>query len=188
MTRLPVVLTLFRLVAGAAFLPLVLWRAPAWWLAALLVAGLLSDIADGMIARRLGLATLALRRLDSRTDIIYYGCAAAAAMIRTPLPMARLWPWLAAYGVLFVTRNVADYLRYHASPSYHMWSGKLWSVILFVHLVALFCGKHAFFLVPMAFAFYALNAVEGIIATLVLPQPRTDIPTVWHALNLARGA
>ncbi len=186
MKHLPLALTLFRAVAGAAFFPLVLWQAPAWLRVTLLGTGLLSDIADGMIARRLGIATLALRRLDSRADIVFYGCAVVAAMVCTPIPLARLWPWLVAYGLLFVARNFADYLRYHASPSYHMWSGKLWSVILFTHLVVLFCGARAFFLVPLAFMFYALNAVEGIIATLVLSQPRTDIPTVWHALTLAR--
>ncbi len=90
---------------------------------------------------------------------------------------------MAAYGLLFVARNLVDYLRYRASPSYHMWSGKLWSVILFVHLVVLFCGAQAFFFLPLAFAFYAVNAAEGILASLVLPQPRTDVPTVWHALT-----
>ena len=180
MSRLPVALTLFRLVAGVALLPLVLWRVPAWLLVALLVTGLFSDIADGIIARHLGVATLALRRLDTRADMIFYGCAVAAALVYASFPLARLWPWLAAYGLLFVARNLVDYLRYRASPSYHMWSGKLWSVVLFVHLVILFCGAHAFFLLPLAFALYALNAVEGIVASLVLPQPSSDIPTLWH--------
>ena len=183
MSRLPVALTLFRLTAGAAFFPLVLWHVPAWLLIALLVAGLLSDIADGIIARRLGMVTLKLRRLDTRADIVFYGCAVTAALLHASFPLARLWPWIAAYGLLFMVRNLVDYLRYRASPAYHMWSGKLWSVVLFVHLAALFCGARAFFLLPLAFALYAANAAEGIIASLVLPQPCTDVPTVWHAFT-----
>ncbi len=186
MTRLPVALTVFRLIAGIAFLPLALLRVQAWPLVALLFAGLLSDIADGIIARRLGIATLSLRRLDTRADMAFYGNAAAAALVCATFPLARLWPWLVAYLILFALRNLVDYLRYRASPSYHMWSGKLWSVVLFVHLVVLFCGSQAFFLLPLAFAFYAINAVEGIVATLVLPQPCKDIPTIWHAFILAR--
>ncbi len=184
MSRLPIALTLFRLAAGAAFLPLVFWRAPARLSIVLLVAGLLSDVADGIIARRLGVATLALRRLDTRADIVFYGCAVVAALVHTSFPLARLWPWLAAYGLLFVARNLVDYLRYRTSPAYHMWSGKLWSVVLFVHLVTLFCGAQALFLLPLAFACYAVNAAEGIVASLVLPQPCTDVPTVWHAFVL----
>ena len=186
MRRLPVALTLFRLCLGFAFLPLALWHVPASLLVALLVAGLSSDVADGIIARRLGVATLALRRLDTRADMVFYGGAAVAALVHASLPMVRLWPWLTAYGMLFVTRNFIDYLRYRASPSYHMWSGKLWSVILFAHLVTLFCGAQAVFLLPLGFTFYAVNATEGIIATLVLPQPRVDVPTLWHAFAIAR--
>ena len=187
MTRLPIALTLFRLVAGAAFFPLVLWRFHASLLVALLVAGLLSDVADGIIARRLGIATLALRRLDTRADMVFYGCAAAAALMRAAFPLAHLWPWLAAYGLLFVARNLVDYFRYHASPSYHMWSGKLWSIVLFVHLVFLFCGRQALLLLPLAFALYAINAIEGIVASLVLPHPRSDIPSLWQVFALRRS-
>lgn len=187
MTRLPLALTMFRLLAGVAFFPLVLWRVPAWLLVALVLAGLLSDIADGIIARRLGVATLALRCLDTRADMVFYGCAMVAALIRTSVPLARLWPWLTAYLLIFVVRNLVDYLRYRASPSYHMWSGKLWSIVLFTHLVALFCGTRALFLLPLAFVLYAVNAVEGMIATMILPRPSKDVPTVWHAFTLARS-
>ena len=188
MTRLPVALTLFRLFAGAAFIPLVLWHVPARLLVVLLVAGLVSDIADGIVARHLGVSALVLRRLGTRVDMLFYGCAVTGALIRASFPLGHLWPWLSAYFLLFVARNLVDYLRYHASLSYHMWSGKLWSVILFAHLVVLFCGAQALFFLPLAFALYAVNAAEGIIPTLVLPQPRTDIPTVWHAFELAHNA
>ena len=185
MSRLPLTLTLFRLFAVTAFLPLVLWQVPAWMLVALLLAGLGSDIADGIIARRLGVATLALRRLDTRADMVFYGCAVIAALIRASFPLAHLWPWLAAYLLLFVIRNLVDYSRYRASPSYHMWSGKLWSIVLFAHLVALFYGTQVLILLPLAFVLYAINTVEGIVATLILPRPSKDVPTVWHALTLA---
>ena len=182
--HLPLALTLFRLVAGIAFLPLVLSRTPAFLLVTLLVSGLLSDIADGIIARRLGVATLASRRLDTRADMVFYGCAVVAALVRAAFPPERLWPWLAAYGSLFFGRNLVDFLRYRASPSYHMWSGKLWSVVLFAHLVCLFCGERVFLLLPLAFALYAINAVEGIVASLVLDRPGKDVPSLWHAFAL----
>lgn len=186
MKRLPPALTFFRLVAGVGFVPLVFCHAGAGFLVALLLAGVASDVADGVAARRLGIATLALRRLDTRADLVFYGFATAAALATTPVPAAVLLPWCAAYFSLFLLRNLVDYFRYRASPSYHMWSGKLWSVVVCVHLGLLFCGRSAFFLLPVAFMLYALNAVEGIIASLVLPTPCQDIPSVWHVLKLPR--
>lgn len=179
----PSILIYFRLIAGISFIPLVLCHAYSALLVTLLIAGLLSDIVDGVVARHLGVATLALRRADTKADLVFFGCTTIAALTKSALSWIYLWPWLVAYGTLFATRNIVDYLRYQASPSYHMWSGRLWAVILCVHLAALFYGIHALFLLPIHFGLYAINAAEGIIASLVLPVPSSDIPSVWHVLR-----
>jgi CDP-diacylglycerol--glycerol-3-phosphate 3-phosphatidyltransferase len=44
-----------------------------------LVAGFLSDAYDGILARRLGVATESLRRLDSLADTLFYAAALAVA-------------------------------------------------------------------------------------------------------------
>ena len=187
MNRLPLALTFFRLVAGVGFVPLALYHVGAGSLVALLLTGLASDVADGVLARRLGAATLALRRLDTRADLVFYGFVTAAALASTPIPLTVFLPWCAAYLSLFLLRNLVDYFRYRASPSYHMWSGKWWSAVVCMHLALLFCGRSAFLLLPVAFALYSLNAAEGIIASLILPAPLRDIPSVWHALKLPRS-
>ena len=72
-------LTLLRM----ALAPVVLWLAfhrpsgPAF--AACLAAAFVSDVFDGVIARRLHVATPGLRRLDSAADSVFYLAATAAA-------------------------------------------------------------------------------------------------------------
>ena len=184
--RLPLALTLFRMLAGPTLVLLGLYDASLGPLIILVAAGLASDIADGIIARRLGVASLGLRRLDTQADAIFYGGATAAAVLRAPDLLCLWLPWLAGYIGLFVLRNAVDFHRYRASPAYHMWSGKLCSLLVVGCLVTGLLGIRAAFLPPLAFALYAINAVEGVIATLVLPTPCRDIPTVWHALIRAR--
>jgi len=46
---------------------------------AAMTIGLLSDIFDGIIARRLGVATPSLRRLDSQTDAAFWLAVLASA-------------------------------------------------------------------------------------------------------------
>ena len=46
---------------------------------ACLIAAFLSDVFDGIMARRLGIATPRLRRLDSLADSLFYASAAFAA-------------------------------------------------------------------------------------------------------------
>ena len=68
-------------------------RAPQWVYFPILVIGTLSDIFDGILARRLGVATQRLRRYDSVTDIVYYLLILAAVWIaRRPLIFAS---WIA---------------------------------------------------------------------------------------------
>jgi phosphatidylglycerophosphate synthase len=58
------------------FAPLVIWLAfhggAGWMIAACIVAEVVLDIFDGMVARRLGVATPFLRRIDSVVDTIFY--------------------------------------------------------------------------------------------------------------------
>ncbi len=50
-----------------------------------LIAAFLSDYFDGVIARRLGVATPGLRRLDSAADSVFYLAASPSPGICTPM-------------------------------------------------------------------------------------------------------
>jgi len=72
MIAIPASLTLLRLFLGPLALWLAFTDAPRSVYAVILVAGLLSDYFDGVLARRLGVAREWLRRLDSTVDVIFY--------------------------------------------------------------------------------------------------------------------
>ena len=74
MKRLPYLLILFRFLLA----PTILWVAykaeeptARLWIVVFIVLGLLSDIFDGIIARYMGVCTVAMRRMDSQTDLIF---------------------------------------------------------------------------------------------------------------------
>lgn len=69
-----------RLLLGPIALACALTNVPRWIYLPILVAGTLSDIYDGILARSFGVATPALRRYDSVTDVIYYLFILAVAM------------------------------------------------------------------------------------------------------------
>jgi phosphatidylglycerophosphate synthase len=186
-TRVPPALIVFRLVAGIA-LPLLAWlHTPPSALAALLVLGFLSDVFDGLLARRLGTDTLPLRRLDTRCDIVFALGAVLASLIANPSSGSQWFPWIWGYLALFLLRNAVDYLKYRASPSYHMWSGKLWSAVIYLAIFAALIGAAKPWLSTAAFCIYAINALEGIAASLVFSRPAKDIPSIWHAFRLRKS-
>jgi hypothetical protein len=69
----PLALTISRL----ALAPFMAWLALSGngsdvWLVVCLYIGMLSDLLDGIVARRLNVATPALRRFDSRVDLVFW--------------------------------------------------------------------------------------------------------------------
>lgn len=86
--RLPEHLTTFRLLLGPVLLASSFFgEHPRFFLFALL-AGLLSDIFDGILARRFGVATDALRAYDSRADLVFWLCVLATTWVVRPAEVA----------------------------------------------------------------------------------------------------
>jgi CDP-diacylglycerol--glycerol-3-phosphate 3-phosphatidyltransferase len=79
--RVPVALTTLRLLLGPIALACAHAGVNRFVFLPILVAATLSDIFDGILARKFGVATPGLRRYDSITDIIYYLFLLAVAWI-----------------------------------------------------------------------------------------------------------
>jgi CDP-diacylglycerol--glycerol-3-phosphate 3-phosphatidyltransferase len=87
-----------------------------------LVAALLSDVFDGIVARRLGIATPGLRRLDSVADTVFYAAATFAAWHLYPEAITRRTVPLVALALLEIGRYAFDAAKFRREASYHMWS------------------------------------------------------------------
>src|SRR5947207_7151925 len=77
----PEVLIAFRAACAPAIFVLACFGAPGSWLAAVLLAACVSDILDGIVARRMGCATPGLRYADTVVDTVFYVTAAIALRI-----------------------------------------------------------------------------------------------------------
>jgi len=184
---IPFSLVWLRLALSVVFPANFFLGGPGWLDLAALLVGLTSDIFDGVLARRWGTVTPALRRYDSNVDTIFYGTAGVTAVA---MNAAWLAPWrmaLLAMFALMIAQNVINGFKYGRQPAYHMWSGKLWSIVLVVALGGLFLSAPLASAIDGVVVLGILNSLEGIVATLVLPKPMTDVPTVFHAIRLARG-
>lgn len=99
---IPNALTLLRVPLGI-LLPF-LAHSPAWFSIVLGVA-LLSDIADGWMARRLNVAGGIGARFDSAADIVFYLGAVLGALLALPVN-ARIWP-IILIGTVTVIRFIS---------------------------------------------------------------------------------
>lgn len=180
----PLFLTLLR----AALAPLLVYLAhyaprPEWF-AACLVTALLSDIFDGVIARRLGVATPALRRLDSIADSIFYVAAIYAVWVLKPNIILDRTVSLLLLLVFEISRYAYDFWKFKREASYHMWSSKLWGLALFVAFFSVLVLGHAEVWVSAAIWLGILADSEGLLISIVLPRWKNDIPTIFHAMRI----
>jgi phosphatidylglycerophosphate synthase len=154
--------------------------------AACLTLGFLSDIFDGVIARRLGIATPTLRRLDSVADTAFYIAAAVAVWHLHPSVFREHIGVFVLLGVLELIRYAFDFAKFGREASYHMWSSKLWGITLFLAFLAVLgFGYHG---PRVALTLYVgiVADLEGLAISGVLTKWQSDIPSIVHALR-ARG-
>jgi len=184
----PLCLTALRAALGPVVVALALWYPSRVVFAVCLVAAFLSDVFDGIVARRLGVATPNLRRLDSIADSLFYLCAAFAIWHLYPNALLdRIVP-LCMLGGLEATRYAFDLARFGREASYHMWSSKLWGIALFAGCYSLLALGSDGAAVSAAVWLGIVADLEGLAISTVLLRCETDVPTLYHALCRRRAA
>lgn len=151
-------------------------------------AAFLSDVYDGIIARRLGVDTDALRHADSVADTVFYVAAIAAVLHRAPHALAAVAIPLTVILVLEAVRWSVERVKFGRIAAYHMWSAKAWGIALWLGLAEALLTERAGPLLAAAMVLGIIADLEGLAATLVLETWTRDLPSVWHAVRAARAA
>jgi phosphatidylglycerophosphate synthase len=180
----PQILVIFRFLIG----PLLLWDAidgktSLWFILGFILA-FLSDIFDGIIARRIGVSTAKLRQADSWADVCLYLCVCISAWLVHPdaiLAFSTPLSWIVFAQLIWWIVNLA---KYGKPASYHTYSAKIWGITLFIATVALFGFNYAGFALWLAIITGIIHTIEEIAMTLILPKWTHDILSIFHAMQL----
>ncbi|HJR12942.1 MAG TPA: CDP-alcohol phosphatidyltransferase family protein [Rhodanobacteraceae bacterium] len=187
MRQIPLALVILRLCLAPVLLATALLHPDRVVFAICLLGALLSDYFDGVVARRLGVATTGLRRLDSITDSIFYACALLAALVTAYELVRPYFPALVALLLIEALRYVYDIRKFGKEASYHMWSSKLWGLLLFIGMWSLLVRQHGGWPVALAILWGIAADLEGLVISMTLRKWQADVPTVWHARRLAKA-
>ena len=141
---------------------------------------MLSDILDGVIARKLGVVSPWLRRFDSATDIIFYACIFVTACL-----VARdvVWKAIIPLSLLAASEVVCvavSFIRFGSLASIHSYSAKIYGLVIF----AAFLGVLAFHLGPWVFFILAAVGIianaEALLILLLSRSTPVDVLSVFH--------
>jgi len=185
----PFLLIYARLVLGFAILGFSVLRIEHYKFVAItcLTIGLMTDIFDGIIARRLQVSTKKLRRLDSTVDQVFFCCVALATYFQCPdffkansLKMSLLLGIEAlAYLVCF--------LKFRKEIATHSIGAKIWTLLLFGALVQIILQCQSGILFDLCFWVGLITRIEIIAIVLILKTWTNDVPTVFHSVKLRQG-
>ena len=189
MKKLPFFLVWSRLGLGLGVLGSSFYAVPHWRIYALtgLILGLLTDVFDGIVARRLGVATERLRRLDSAVDLIFFlaiGLALAVQSFGFFREHAR--EMLLLLGAEALT-YLAGFLKFRKEMALHTWGAKGWSVLLVATLAQLLWTGDAPVLFPICFWLGLVTRLEMLLIVVVLKRWAHDVPHLGAALQLRKN-
>ncbi|MGJ1407140.1 CDP-alcohol phosphatidyltransferase family protein [Sphingobacterium siyangense] len=187
--NIPFTLIILRLVLGLLLL-LFYWLKVdhfKWYAISFLVIGLLSDIFDGIIARKLAVSTTLLRRWDSSVDLLFFACISLVTYLSCP----QFFKDNATLILILVGSEILTYIisfaKFKKEIATHSIGAKIWTLFLFALLVELLLHCQSTILFQLTVWLGLLTRLEIIAIILTLKNWSNDIPSIYHAIQLRKG-
>ena len=153
----------------------------------LFTAGLLSDVFDGIIARKLNVSTVRLRRLDSAIDQIFWVLVFLSAIIICPQFFQQHLIELSILLCLEALTYIISFIRFRKEVATHAISSKIWTLLLFATLVQVVATCHSGWLFQVFLYAGIITRLEIVAILFLLRHWTNDVPSMYHAFQLRNG-
>jgi phosphatidylglycerophosphate synthase len=149
----------------------------------ILLACLLSDIADGLIARGFDLASDLGARLDSAADLLVFSIGTFGLFVFEGDFLSRHWVPIVCVITLYVFEVIAALVRYGRISSFHTVLTRVSAYALGTFVMSLFCWGYSAPLFWAAIALSVLAYIEELAIVWVLAEWRTDVRGLFWILR-----
>lgn len=154
---------------------------------ALMFIGLLTDIFDGIIARKVGVSSEKLRRLDSQVDLVFWLSLGFAAYFINPEVIKNNWHSIALIFMMEALCYIISIIKFKKETCTHAWLSKMWGVSLLIAFTYLIGFQQAGWAFYLAVFFGIVSHIDVILIILILPKWQYDVPSFYHAWNIRKG-
>ncbi|MDE5430467.1 CDP-alcohol phosphatidyltransferase family protein [Elizabethkingia meningoseptica] len=189
MKKLPYILIAIRFILAPIILLLAYWEGgrSRILLLVFMYIGLFTDIFDGIIARKTGVSSEKLRRLDSQTDLIFWLCTGFAAYLLNPELIQQHWESIALIFMMEASCYVISISRFGKETCTHAFLSKMWGVSLLVAFTFLIGFQQAGIPFYLAVILGLISHIDVILIVLLLPKWQHDVPSCYHAWKIRNG-
>lgn len=149
--------------------------------------GLFTDIFDGIIARKVGVSSEKLRRLDSQTDLIFWLSLGFAAYLLNPGLIKSEWKGVVLIFIMEALCYVISWLKFGKETCTHAWLSKLWELSLLLALTYVIGFQKTGWPFNLTVILGFISHVDVILIILLLPKWQYDVPSSYHAWKIRKG-
>lgn len=153
----------------------------------LMYFGLLTDIFDGIIARKAGVSSEKLRRLDSQTDLVFWLSLGFAAYLLNQELIKTEWKGIVLLFTMEALCYIVSWLRFGKETCTHAWLSKLWGLSLLLAFTFLIGFQETGWTFNLAVILGFISHVDVILIIVLLPKWQYDVPSFYHAWKIRKG-
>jgi len=186
MNNIPFLLIYSRIVIG--FLILVLAFVDIQYksntIVVLMVLGLLTDVFDGIIARKLNVASEKLRVWDSNVDQFFWLSVLFAVFYLNEDFLLANWIWIVLIVLLEASCYFISFIKFKKTIATHSYMAKLWTLSLLAFLIDLSLNSESTYIFWLCIVLGIISRLEIIIIILKLNHWATDVSSIRSVKNI----
>ena len=152
----------------------------------LMYLGLLTDVFDGIIARKLNISTVNFRVLDTAFDLLFYFSILFFIITINHHVFSENKIFILIILTLEALMYFISLVRFGKLPSPHAILSKFWGLYIIIEFTLLICqirGNH--FLVSLIIGMFV--HLDRVVIYILLRNWEHDIPSSYHALLIRQG-
>jgi len=186
MTNIPFLLIYSRIIIGFVILVLAFVTIPhkSETVVALMVIGLLTDVFDGIIARKLNVASEKLRVWDSNVDQFFWLSVLFTVFYSNQDFLFANWFWIALIVLLEASCYIISYIKFKKPIATHSYMAKLWTLSLLAFLIDLSLNANSTYVFWICIFLGILSRAEIILIILRLKHWATDVSSIGSVKSI----
>lgn len=189
MKTIPYILIAIRFILAPIIISLANFKGEesSFLILSLMYFGLLTDIFDGIIARKVGVSSEKLRRLDSQTDLVFWLSLGFAVYLLNPELIKTEWKGIVLLFTMEALCYIVSWLRFGKETCTHAWLSKLWGLSLLLTFTFLIGFQETGWTFDLAVVLGFISHVDVILIIVLLPKWQYDVPSFYHAWKIRKG-
>lgn len=159
----------------------------AEWIVTFMVIGLLTDVFDGIIARKMGVSSEKLRIWDSGVDQFFWLIILASIFYLNIAFVKANLLWITILLLLEITTYLISYFKFKKPIATHSILAKFWALSLLWFLIDLVLHNFSTFPFAICMVLGIISRLEIISIILSMKKWATDVPSILVVSKMNKG-